>query len=202
MKKIFTGFLLLAMITTVAQPTEKSYGLPSVATDVSKIPAAVSKGVSVSLQEGGTIPSEAKFTCDNQVAESFKSTAGYSLTHFFDGGKDILNQTLQAYKSIGGIAKEVKSDYDHLNEQEVPGFISKSELTIQGSNIVYYTLKTGCIQDKNETSTRVYYFVRISDDSNFGTIQIVLYDGTADKAGRYAAEILQKLKAIDYGSIQ
>jgi hypothetical protein len=205
LKKLYSGFLLLYILVSanaLAQSTEKSYGLPAAATDISKIPPLVSKDVSVFLQEGGNIPSEAKFTCDDQAEGSFKSSAGYSLTHYFDGGKETLKQTLQAYKMIGGFSNEVKQDYERVNEQGMPGFISKSAITTEGSTIVYYTVKTGCIQDKNETATRVYYFVRVSDDSNFGTIQIVLYDGSAEKAARYAAEMMKKLKSLDFSSIQ
>jgi hypothetical protein len=107
---------------------------------------------------------------------------------------------LQAYQSIGGFAKEIKPDYDNINEEKTPGFVSKSPMTTNG-NVVYYTVTTFCVEGKNQRSTQLFYSVRISDDSNFGTVQILMFDGTVDKAKSYADEIIGRLKKLDFSKI-
>jgi hypothetical protein len=196
---LLTVFIAMLRMNSYAQNTA-SLALPAEATDISTIPPVVTPGYMVQITEGGTIPSNPGFTCDGK-AHNFKSIAAYTVAHYFDGGKETLKQTMQAFKMVGGFVNEIRNDYDNINASGTAGFISKTPLIPDG-NTVYYTVTKKCAGQENTTSTALFYFVRIADDSNFGTIQINIYDGTIDQAKKYADEIIRRLKTIDYAGIK
>jgi hypothetical protein len=84
---IFLSLMIASSIPAVSQ----SLALPVAATEVSSLPPLAIPSISVFIQEGGNVPSNAAFTCDGETDRSFRSTAGYSFTHYFEGGKETLH---------------------------------------------------------------------------------------------------------------
>lgn len=188
-----------------AQGSNKNYALPADATEVENVVANV-PNVMVTLDEGGTVPSEAKSTCDNRPGGSFKSTAGLNLGHYFAGGKAGFDQQVAAYQAMGGYLKAaVGEEWGKFTADSPPGFIRKSAVTFEtlgGASAAYFTVTLACVENANPTSTQTYYYAQSSQDSNWLLVTINMYAAGPDTARKYAQEIIQKVKALDYASLK
>jgi len=190
-----------------AQGSSKNFALPAGTTDVENIVSNV-PNFQASLTEGGTVPSEAKSTCDNRADGSFKSTVGLNLAHYFAGGKSGLDQQVAAYQAMGGFLKMAVGEAHDKVEAEAQGrrpFVRKSAVTFEtvgGASAGYFTVTYGCVQDANPASTVTYYTAHSTQDSNWLIVSIQMYAAGPDLARKYALEILQKVKALDYASLK
>lgn len=75
----------------MAAPAQtRTYALPALATEgqstVMNVP-----GFMVLMDEGGTVPSDATATCDNQPDGNSSSSVGFHLEHYFADAKDIFD---------------------------------------------------------------------------------------------------------------
>lgn len=190
-----------------AQGSNKNFALPAAATEVENVVSNV-PNFQASLSEGGTVPSEAKSTCDNRADGSFKSTVGLNLIHYFPGGKDGLDQQVAAYQAMGGFLKMAVNGAHEGIEAEAQGrrpFVRKSAVTFEtvgGASAGYFTVTYGCVQDANPTSTVTYYTAHSTQDSNWLIVSVEMYAAGPDLARKYALDIIQKVKSLDYASLK
>ncbi len=209
MKDLLTLFFAFTSIGILsAQTTDTNYALPSEATEVANT-VSNTPGYMVMLTEGGMVPSEIKSTCDGKSDGIFKSSTGLSLQHYYD--KQQLQQMSGAYASMGGLKsffiKNMQGGYDNAESGMNPGpILKKSKVEVgelQGAVVSYYTITYGCIQNDNPdaTATKIIYNAMLLTDNDYLIITNEIYSANADKARKYAEEIMSKVKALDYGKV-
>lgn len=194
--------ILAAIAIVLLQSSAKARALPDGATAVTSNAADV-PAFMVSLTEGGSLPSEAKATCDNRAAGSFQSTAGLILEHYYPDAKAVLEQKVQY---MPGIKATAQSEYDQAETASSnPRFIRKSGLafeTIDGAQGAYYTVTAGCVEDANPASTKVYYLARLVQDATYADIRVEMYASSPDSARTQVRAIMQKVKTLNYASLK
>jgi hypothetical protein len=209
MKNLLTICIFFSFANGVsAQGTDTNYGLPSNATDISNI-VSNTPGFMLSLQEGGSVPSETKSTCDGKSDGIFKSTTGLSLQHYYD--KEQLRQMNNAYVSVGGMkgmfVKSQEDGYSDFENGMHPGpVLKKGEMQmgeVQGAMVSYFTVTYGCIQNDNPdaTATKTIYHAMLLTDNNYLLITNEIYSANADLAKKYTEEIITKIKALNYEKV-
>jgi hypothetical protein len=119
-----------------------------------------------------------------------------------------LDQQVAAYQAMGGFLKMAVGEAHQKVEAEAQGrrpFVRKSAVTFEtvgGASAGYFTVTYGCVQDANPTSTVTYYTAHSTQDSNWLIVSIAMYAAGPDLARKYALDILQKVKALDYASVK
>lgn len=109
---------------------------------------------------------------------------------------------------MGGYLKmEVDGAHQGV-EAEAQGrrpFVRKSGVTFEtvgGASAGYFTVTYGCVQGANPTSTVTCYTAHSTQDSDWLVVTIEMYAAGPDTARKYAQEILQKVKGLDYASLK
>ena len=183
--------ILLFAITHVcavsAQSADTNYALPSNAMEISNN-VSNTPGFMLSLQEGGTVPSESKSTCDGKPDGIYKSSVGFTLQHYYD--KQQLKQMNDAYASMGGMKawyiKTMQSGYDSTEPGLNQGpLLNKGKLDIsesQGAVVSYYTITYGCIQNSNPSATKTIYNVMLLTDNDYLQITNEIYSANVEIA--------------------
>ena len=74
---------------------------------------------------------------------------------------------------------------------------------LQGAVASYYTIAYGCIGNDNPsaTATKIIYNVMLLTDNDYLQITNEVYSANADRAKKYAEEIIAKVKALDYEKV-
>jgi len=189
---IAVGVLASPPLGRVVSAQTKAYTLPGAATDPSSIVSNVPNFM-VSMDEGGTVPSEPKATCDNRATGNSRSTAGLHLEHYFAGAKDVFDQKVGVLRQYMGLKQAV---------QGAAGSSAVVMETLDGSEAAYVITSRPCIEDANPSATNVEYHVRLIRDTTYADIIITMYAATPDTARKYAREMLQKIAAVDYASVK
>lgn len=187
------ALLLLAPGSPViSAQSAKTRVLPAAATDgtssVSNVPNFM-----VVLDEGGSLPSEPKATCDNSASGSFKSTAGVHLEHYFADAKTTFDQKVGVLRQYMGLKQAAES--------EAAGAPVVAE-AMTGGEAMYFVTTHQCVQDANPSSTQVSYLMRVIHDTTYAEIRVTMYAASPDAARKYAREIAQKISALDYASLK
>ena len=200
-------FFTIATICSVsAQSTDTNYALPSNAMEISNN-VSNTPGFMLSLQEGGTVPSDSKSTCDGKTDGTYKSSVGFTLQHYYD--KEQLKQMNDAYTSMGGMKayylKTIQSGYDSTEPGLYQGpVLKKGKLEVSESQeavVSYYTITYGCIQNSNPTATKTVYNVMLLTDNDYLQIANEIYSANVEIAKKYADEIIAKIKALDFEKV-
>ena len=178
--------------SVVSAQAAKTHVLPSAATEgtsnVSNVPNFM-----VLLDEGGTVPSEPKATCDNSASGSFKSNAGLHLEHYFPEAKTTFDQKVSVLRQYMGLKQAAES--------EAAGAPVVAE-AMDGAEAMYFVATRPCVQDANPTSSQVSYMVRVIHDTTYADIRITMYAASPDAARKYAREMMQKIGTLNYAAMK
>lgn len=190
---VLGSLLLLTQAGSVAvAQAAKTHVLPAIATDatsnVSNMPNFM-----VLLDEGGTVPSEPKATCDNRAAGNSRSNAGVHLEHYFPDAKATFDQKVGVLRQYMGLKQAAQSE---------AGSAPVVFETIDGAEAAYFVATGPCIQDANPASSQVSYMVRVIHDTTYADIRVTMYAASPDAARKYAREMLQKISALNYAALK
>jgi hypothetical protein len=178
--------------TQPAQGATKAWALPAVAADptstVMNVPSFM-----VSMDEGGSIPSEPAATCDDKPGGNSAGSAGLHLEHYFADAKVTFDQKVGLLRQYMTLKQGVQSD---------AGSAAVIVETLDGAEAAYFIAKGDCIQDAHPSATRVRYYARLIHDTTYADITIAMYAMTPDAARKYAREMLQKIGGLNYASVK
>ena len=211
MKPLLMAWVVFASVTHVsAQTSTANYTLPESAVGVEAVVNNI-PGYMLTLNEGGTVQSDAKSTCDGQANGVSKSGVGVVLQHYYDKG--MVSQTSVAYASMGGLKgvfkQSVEGEYSDLendvNVSRLGGFVKKGKLMIEQSGdvqVMYYSLTHNCVENANPTATKIVYHVMLLTDENYVLITNEIYSQSIEQAKKCAEESVAKIRALDYQSVK
>ena len=168
----------------------KTYALPAVATDGASIVNNV-PGFMVMMEEGGSVPSEPASTCDDRADGNSKSNAGFHLEHYF--AKDAFDQKVGFLRQYIGLKQAV---------QAKAGQATVVMETLGAFEAAYIVAKQPCVEDAHPSATRVEYHSRLIRDMTYADLEVTIYAAGPDPARKYVREMIQKIEALDYGSVK
>lgn len=175
-----------------AQAATKAYALPAAATEptsfVSNVPDSM-----LSLNEGGSVPSEPAATCDNRTDGNSPSGVGVGLQHYYPAAKGMFDQIVGVLRQYGGVAKEAQIE---------AGSAAVVSETLRGAEAAYYFETRECIQDAHPTATRILYRARLIQATTLVDISVKMHAKNPDAARKYATEMMQKIAALNYTAVK
>lgn len=175
-----------------AQPTSNAHALPGVARSATSTVMNVANFM-VTMDEGGSVPSEPGATCDNRPDGNSAGTAGFHLEHYFPDARITFDQKVAVLRQYMGLKQGVQGE---------AGSATVVSETLDGAEVAYFIVNGPCVQDVHPTATRVSYHARLIRDTTYADIAIVMFAASPDAARKYAREVIQKIGVLDYASVQ
>jgi len=199
-----TALTLPTYDPVVGAQTKTSHALPASATEVTSMASNVPNFM-VTLDEGGTVPSEPKATCDGLAASmSSASTVGLHLEHYFPAAKDVFDQKATVLRQYMGVktAVQAESNTKVMGSDDAPAVSAIVVETLDAMEAAYFVRTTPCVENANPKATMVYYQVRLMRDATYADIIVRLYAAGPDPARKLAREIMQKAAALNYAALK